>query len=394
MLNIKRIQTELAKQDLDGWLFCDFRGSDSIAYQVLGLASGGHCTRKWYYFIPKSGEPVKLVHTIESATLDSLPGSKQVYLPWKELEEKLKAILEPAKKIAMQYSANNAIPYISKVDAGTFELIRSFGLEVVSSANLVQIFEAVLSKEQYQTHLAAGEQVSENLDDTFQEIARQIAANGKTDEFSIQEFMLAGYQKRGLISDFAPIVAVGPNSADPHYAPSKASSEEIRSGDFVLIDTWAKLEQEDAIYFDITWVAYVGAKPPDDVTQVFEIVKSARDAAIEFVQAAMQKGNQIAGWQVDDICREVISKAGYSEEFIHRTGHSIDTSTHGNGANMDNLETHDTRVLIPGTCFSIEPGIYLKDKFGIRSEVNLYLTEKDAIVTARPAQEEIIVIEV
>jgi len=391
-MDLNRIQDALAAAGLDGWLFYDFRGSDPLAASILGLDPAAHTTRRWFYFVPARGEPTRIVHSIERGSLDAVPGPKLVYLPWQQLHEHVKNTLAGTKRIAMQYSPMNAIPYVSRVDAGTVELVRSCGVEIISSADLVAQFEATWTDEQFATHQFAADKISRLIDDTFAEIGRRVRAAGSVSEFDIQQFMWDRYAADGLISDHPPIVGVNANSADPHYFPTASRTSQIRDGDFVLIDTWAKQNLPNSVYFDVTWTGFLGDRPPVDITTVFNIVRDARDAAIRFVQDSVRAGTTIGGWQVDDACRGVIQRAGFGDHFIHRTGHSIHTSTHGNGANIDNLETRDERRLIPRTCFSIEPGIYLEGRFGVRSEVNVFINEGEAVVTGRSAQKEIVLI--
>ncbi len=389
-MHLNQIQDALAQAGLDGWLFYDFRGSDPLAASILGLDPAAHTTRRWFYFVPARGEPTRIVHSIERGSLDAVPGRKLVYLPWQQLHEHVKSTLDGAKRIAMQYSSMNAIPYVSRVDAGTIELVSTSGVEIISSADLVAQFEATWSDEQWQTHQFAADKIGRLIDDTFAEIGRRVRAAGAVSEYEIQQFMWDRYAADGLVSDHPPIVGVNANSADPHYFPTASRTSQIRTGDFVLIDTWAKQNVPNSVYFDVTWTGFLGDRPPVDITTVFNIVRDARDAAIHFVQDSIRVGTPISGWQVDDACRAVIQRAGFGDHFIHRTGHSIHTSTHGNGANMDNLETRDERRIIPRTCFSIEPGIYLEGRFGVRSEVNVFVGDDDAIVTGRPAQTEIV----
>lgn len=391
-MELDRLQQALCDAGFDGWLFYDFRGSDPLAAGILGLDPAAHRTRRWFYYVPARGEPTRIVHAIETGALDGLPGRRLVYLPWTQLHDFVRATLAGAKRVAMQYSPMSAIPYVSRVDAGTVELVRSCGVEVGSSADLAQQFEVVWSDADYQSHLFAAERIGRLIDDTFAEIGRRVRESGAADEFGIQQFMWERYAADGLVSDHPPIVACNANSADPHFCPTASQSTAIRAGDFVLIDTWAKQAATRSVYFDVTWVGFVGAEPPREIVTVFQIVRDARDAAIQFVQDATRARRVIHGWQVDDAARHVIQRAGFADHFIHRTGHSIHTTTHGNGANMDNLETRDERQILPRTCFSIEPGIYLKGRFGVRSEVNLFVTENDAIVTGRPAQRAIVCI--
>ena len=387
MPNIQAIQAALREQKLDAWLFYDILHRDPIAYRVLGL---GHvlAKRRWFYMIPARGEPRKLVHRIEAATLDSLPGEKMLYAAAEELEKNLKKLVGRAKKVAMQYSPNNSIPYISLVDAGTVELIRSQGCKVMSSADLVQQFEAVWSPEQLASHRAAGRVIDAITQAAFAEAARRVAANESFTEFDLQEWILGQFRANGVVSDSAPIVAVGPHSGDPHYEPQRNNSSPVRRGDFLLLDIWAKTSVPNSVYYDITWTGFLGAKIPPKYAKIFSIVRDARDAAADFVLENVRAGRPIQGWQVDRVAREVIRKAGFAKYFVHRTGHNIGQEVHGAGANMDGLETRDIRRVIPHTCFSIEPGIYLPE-FGVRSEVNVYVGQGAAEVTG-PAQTEIL----
>jgi Xaa-Pro dipeptidase len=397
LANIEMIQAALAESGLDGWLFYSFRGSDPIAANILGMA-GHMATRRWYYLIPRSGEPVKIVHSIERDVLDHLPGKRLIYLPWQQLHDLLRSSLmslDPAgrPRVAMQYSPENAIPYLSRVDAGTIELIRSFGVEVVSSADLVQRFESAWDDEQLSMHEEAARALYQIVHEAFAQIGHRIRQSGATTEYDIQQFILERFAGRGLITRDPPIVAVNANSAMPHYEPTREKHSKIVAGDFVLIDLWAKLDRPNSVYADITWTGFVGNQVPDHINRIFGIVRDARDAATNFVKEAFAAGRTIYGWEVDDVCRAVIREAGYGEHFIHRTGHNIHTEVHGNGANIDNLETRDQRALIPRTCFSIEPGIYLEGQFGVRSEIDIYVDEREARVTGGPPQTEIITIE-
>jgi len=389
-MDLTELQRALREQGLDGWLFYDFRRSDPYAYSILGLDESSCGTRRWFYFVPAAGEPVKIVHRIEQHVLAALPGRSLTYLPWQQLHEHLRSALAGCRRVAMQYSPLSELPPVSTVDAGTVELVRSMGVEVVSSADLVQRFEAVWSEEQYQMHLAAGRAVSEIVDWAFEEIKRRTASGEQADEYTIQQLMWERFEPRGICSDSPPIVAAGPNTADPHYMPSSTDSRPIQPGDVVLIDIWARLDKADAVYFDITWTGYAGSDPPQEVQAVFEAVVGARDAALQAVREAVRAGRPIRGCDVDDVARQFLNRLGYGEQFIHRTGHSIHRQVHGPGANLDNLETCDRRPLIPRTCFSIEPGVYLPGRFGIRSEIDVYLTGNDAVVTVRQPQRELI----
>ena len=382
-MNLDAIQEALREQQIDGWLFYDHHYRDPLAYRILGLPEGLHVTRRWFYFIPAEGEPQKLVHRIESKRLDSLPGSKTEYSSWQELESKVEAMLASKSRIAMQYSPRNAIMYVSMVDAGTIELIREMGVEIRSSADLVSQFEAVLTERQIATHIEAQRCVDDILAAGWKEIASRVRA-GSADEFSIVEYLQKGIAREGMITEHGPNVSVGPNSADSHYEPSRESSRTIRPGDFLLIDIWAKLDGDpDAVWYDITWTGVVGREPSDREQRIFETVRNARDASVQRITGAFANGQAIAGWQADDAAREVIQAAGYGDAFTHRTGHNIAVSLHGNGANLDNLETHDERLILPQTCFSVEPGIYFPGEFGIRSEVNMITHTGRAEVTGR-----------
>ena len=389
-MDILSIQDALRKEQLDGWLFYDHHHRDPIAYRILGLDENSFVSRRWFYFIPAQGDPGKLVHRIESGKLDSLPGHKEEYSSWQELEQKLKTILSGTKKIAMQYSPRNAIMYVSMVDAGTIELVRDMGLEIVSSADLVSIFEAVLTEAQIATHYAAQKKLDEVLRAGWNRISEATSDGGRPNEYSIVAFLQESITRAGLWTDHGPNVSVGPNSADSHYEPTSASSKPIHTGDFVLIDIWAKLANNpEAVWYDITWTGVVDRSPTDREHLIFNTVRDARDASIAVIKQAFSTNTPIAGWQADDASRAVIRAAGFADYFTHRTGHNIATELHGNGAHLDNLETHDERLLLPNTCFSVEPGIYFPGEFGIRNEVNMITRPGKAEVTG-PMQNELI----
>ncbi len=388
-MNLSAIQAALREQKIDAWLFYDHHHRDAIAYRVLGVPEHLMVTRRWYYVVPAEGEPRKLVHRIEAGHLDSLPGTKREYSGWQELFENLKSMLAPYRNVAMQYSPNNIVFTVSLVDAGTVELIRSFGKNIVSSADLVSRFEATLLDEQIETHFAAGKKVDAITAAAFQEIGRRVR-NGGTNEFDIQKFFAESFQREDLVTDDLPIVAANANASNPHYGPSAEHHSPIREGDLVLLDVWAKQNKPGAVYYDITWMGFVGKTPSQKQREVFEVVRKARDAGVEKVKAAIAAGQKIAGWEVDKATRDVIETAGYGRYFIHRTGHSIATEVHGNGANMDNLEIHDERQILPNTCFSVEPGIYLPE-FGVRSEVNVLVRKGAAEVTGK-VQSELVII--
>jgi Xaa-Pro dipeptidase len=388
--HIESIQKALQQDKLDGWLFYSFRGSDPIAENILRLDHAKFTTRRWFYFVPTTGTPQKIVHAIETGSLDSLPGDKHVYLPWQQLHQLLRQALGGAKKIAMQYSPMNAIPYISRVDAGTLELIRSFGVEVVTSADLVQVFEAVWTAEQLETHLYAAKHMRQIVDEIVKEVRRRVTDNVSVNEVEIQNFLLQQYEQRDLMAGHPPIVAINAHSADPHFAPNLEDNLPMKKGDFLLVDMWSKRKVPHAVYDDITWTFFIGENVPAEHQKIFNVVRDGRDAAIRALQGRYPSGEVLYGWQIDDAARKSITNAGYGEFFLHRTGHSIHEEVHGNGANIDNLETQDSRRLMARTCFSIEPGVYLKGTFGVRSEVNMYLSDKEAVVTGLPIQAEVL----
>jgi Xaa-Pro dipeptidase len=379
-MHIDDIQKALQAEHLDGWLFFDHHQRDPLAYRILHLNPKAVCTRRWYYFIPAHGEPKGLVHAIEPAVLDGLPGDIQKYSSWTAQLEGIRRLLSGSRRIAMQYSPNCAIPYVSLVDGGTLELVRGVGVEIVTSANLVQLFEARWTAEQFEMHLEAGRRVDRVLADAFKKIAAAQSASLPITEWEVNRFIRSGFESSGLLTDHGPIVGVNAHMSDPHYEPEPQGSLEIRPGDAVLIDLWAKLDRPSAVYYDITWTGYCGATPPAELQNIFEVVRDARDRGVRRVQDAVQRRETIHGFDVDDAARAYIKDRGFGNYFIHRTGHSIGEEVHGTGANMDNLETHDERRIIAGTCFSVEPGVYLA-QFGIRSEVNVYVSENDARVT-------------
>jgi Xaa-Pro dipeptidase len=390
-MQIDAIQAALREQALDAWLFYDHHHRDPIAYSILGLPEGSHVSRRWYYVIPATGEPRKLVHRIESGRLDTLPGSKGVYSSWQELEIGLDAMLAPYEKIAMQYSPRNAIMYVSMVDAGTMEVLREMGKTIVSSADLVSRFEAVLTQEQIASHYEAQKALDEILTEGFREIGRRVRpANGSAGARVTEYDMILWFQEAmrhaGLVWGNGPNVSVNENSADSHYEPTAEGSKEIKDGDFVLIDIWARKDRPATCFYDITWTGIVGREPSEKEQQVFTVVRNARDAAVATVKDAFYRRQPIAGWQADDAARAVIDASGWGRYFTHRTGHNIGNTLHGTGAHLDNLETHDERLILPNTCFSVEPGIYL-DTFGIRSELNMIATPERAAATGRVQQE-------
>jgi len=379
-MNLDSIQQAIRGEGLDGWLFFDHHQRDPLAYNVLGLPTTRMCTRRWYYFIPADGEPRKLVHKIEPFQLDSVPGSKTTYAGWEQQKQSLAKLVSGAKRIAMQYSPECAVPYVAMVDAGTIELVRATGVDIATSANLIQWFDARWTAEQRDSHFEAGKLVDAILADTFRHIGDRIRTRLRITEWEAQEFIKRRFTENNLFTDHGPNVSVNANSSDPHYDPKQEACSEIKPGDNVLIDLWAKLNRPSGVYYDITWVGYCGETPPAELQKVFGIVTAARDRAIERVKTGIAGGEPLCGYHVDDAARSYIRDQGYADFFYHRTGHSIGADVHGTGANMDNLETHDERRVISSTCFSIEPGIYLPE-FGVRSEVNMFIGETSAEVT-------------
>jgi len=387
---LSEIQQALREQQLDGWLFFDHHHRDPLAYRVLGLDPALEPTRRWYYLIPSEGEPRKLVHRIEAAVLDSLPGEKSAYSSWSGLVDGLTHVIGGRRRLAMQYSPKCSIPYVSMVDAGTVELVRGLGAEVASSANLIQYFEARWDEAKLASHLEAGRRVDAARRAAFELAGERTRAGAGLTEWELQQFILSRFAESGLVTDHGPIVAVNEHAADPHYEPAEQGSDAVRRGDLLLIDMWAKLNQPRSVYYDITWTGFCGSQAPAEVEKVFQVVREARDRAIRRVQSAAEKGEPLHGFEVDDEARGYIKSQGFGDYFVHRTGHSIGEEVHGAGANMDNLETHDERRIIPWTCFSVEPGIYLKE-FGVRLEVNVFVGDREARVTGE-IQEELVLV--
>jgi Xaa-Pro dipeptidase len=378
-IDLQGMQSDLRAAKLDGWLFYDFRGRDPIAQRILKLPPGMR-TRRWFYFIPAKGTPRKLVHKIEAESLAAMPGETLYYAGQDELRKNLAKTLGRARNVAMQYSPKAAIPYVAMVDAGTVELVRSAGVKVVTSADLVQKYEACWTPEQLQSHLQAGVAIDRIVHGAFQEAARNVREKKTFTEYDLQQWILREFDSAGIVREEGPDIAVGAHASDPHYGPQPGKSSPIREGDLLLLDVWGKTKTAGSVYYDVTWMGFLGAKVPEKYAKVFGIVREARDKAVELIRTSVAAGKPLQGWQVDKAARGVIEKAGYGKYFFHRTGHSIGEAVHGNGANMDGLETRDVRHLIPGTCNSIEPGIYLKE-FGIRTELNVYVGEREARVT-------------
>ncbi|HLK17795.1 MAG TPA: M24 family metallopeptidase [Bryobacteraceae bacterium] len=384
-MRVDAIQAALREEGLDGWLFFDHHKRDPLSYRVLQFTPGSMVTRRWFYFIPVTGEPRGLVHKIEAETLNALPGQRDLYASWKELTAGLSRILGGAKKVAMQFSPDCAIPYVAMVDAGTVDLVRGLGIEVASSANLIQYFESRWSAEQLEAHLEAGRRVDRVRHEAFQRVSDKVRVNERVTEWEMQQFILTRFREEGLLTDHGPDIAVNANASNPHYEPKQDASAEIHAGDLVLMDMWAKLDMPNGVYYDITWVGFCGREAPAEIEKVFGVVREARDRAVALVMHAVAVKKTLRGFEVDDAARSHVRDAGYADYFFHRTGHSIGAEVHGTGANMDNLETHDERKVIPWTCFSVEPGIYLP-KFGIRSELNMFVGDDGARVTGEVQQ--------
>ncbi len=394
MADIARIQHEIRAAGCDGWLLYDFHNRDAVAYRVLGLDPNKFTSRRWFYWIPAHGEPVRLVSKVEPLKLDGLQGAKRFYLSWRELHASLKEILGGAKTVAMQYSPMNNIPYVSLVDGGTIELVRSLGFEVVTSAGLVQTFEAVLDDAALQSHIEAGVRIQRIKDEAFALIGSELRARRTLTQYDVQQYIVRRYGELGLdCMNELPMVGTNEHPADPHFEPSPENARAIKRGDTVLIDLWAKLAQPRSIFYDITWCGFVGSNPPAKYVEIFHTVRDARDAAVAFVRERFAAGTPVHGWEVDDVCRAVVKKAGYGDHFIHRTGHSIGEQVHGNGVNIDNLETKDERRIVPGVCFSIEPGIYLAGEMAVRSELDVFITPAGAVEVAGAIQKELVLID-
>ncbi|MCZ6681424.1 MAG: Xaa-Pro peptidase family protein [Candidatus Poribacteria bacterium] len=391
MKDIDEIQRFLREHQIDGWLLYDFRESNPIARSVAGITASG-ITRRWFCYVPSDGDAVWLIHRIERAQFSDVVGEVREYTSWRELHEEIRTLTANPSRVAMEYSPNAAIPYVSRVDAGTIELIRSFGVEVVSSADLVQLIEARWTADQLAGHRESARLILEAKEIAFAWIGEQLRSDRRTTEYDVQSLILERFDAMDLTAGHPPIVAVNANASNPHYSPTAAEHQPIRQGDFVLIDLWAKQKTPDAVFADTTWVGYAGKTVPERYVEVFEIVRDARDLAVAFIREKVASDGPVYGYAVDDVVRNHITEKGYGAFFIHRTGHSIGTEIHGNGVNIDNLETKDERALIPGICFSIEPGIYLPE-FGIRSEIDVFLAHlapDGVIVTTVPAQTEVL----
>jgi Xaa-Pro aminopeptidase len=389
-LDVTAVQDALRADGIDGWLLYDFRGLNPIAGDLSGVThQGGHlATRRWYYLIPASGEPRGLVHAIERNSLAHLPGTTIRYAGRDQLEAGLRQLLQGVRRVAMEYSPKCAIPYVSRVDAGTVELVRSAGVEVVSSGDLIQRFASVWDRTAIATHEEASKKLYDIKDAAFDAIARRLHDGLATSEYDIQQLMAGWFRDQGLVTDSDPNVSAEENAGNPHYLPTASAHRSIRPDELVLLDLWGKLDRPGAVFADITWMGYTGRQAPDRYRKAFDAVAAARDAAITLVQRATAAGQELRGWQVDRAASTVLQSAGYGDRILHRTGHSLGESVHGNGVNMDDYETHDDRRLLVGTGFTIEPGVYFDD-FGIRSEINMIVGPGEATVTG-PIQKEIV----
>ncbi|HMW33222.1 MAG TPA: M24 family metallopeptidase [bacterium] len=388
---IERIQKDIARNGYDGWLLYSFRKNNPVASSILSIPEHLTQKRRFFYYIPAQGTPKKLVHGIERYVLDTLPGEKVIFSSWQDLEAGLKAITAGHKKIAMEYSPECNIPYVAIVDAGTIELVRkTTQAEIVSSADLVQYFDSTWDDQQLQLHVEAGKALTDIIPQVWGFIREKITGRQKVTEYDVQQFIHNQFIERGLTTGDLPNCSVNENAGDPHYEPTKDHCKEIHEGDLVLIDWWAKKNHPRGVYADYTQMGFVGKTVPEKFAKVFDVVVGARDAAIAFIKEEIAADRPLPGWKIDDVCRAHIVQHGYGEYFIHRTGHSIGEEVHGNGANIDNLETKDNRRIIPRTCFSIEPGIYFVGDFGVRTEVNVYVGDKkDVLVTGTPMQSSI-----
>lgn len=391
---VAQIQQKLQEYKFDGWLIYNFRGTNQFASKILEMTSGKLSSRRYFYFIPAKGEPQKLVHSIEQFDLDHLPGDKTIYNQWKTLHEGLGKLLSGSKTICMEYSPNNDIPYLSKVDAGTLEFIRTFGVNIISSGDIVQYFEARWNDEQYNDAQDTANILLKTIDKAFDFIGESLRNKKKVTEYDVQQLIMTEFDTHNLTTYAPANCSVNGNGANPHYDPSKEQSSEIKKGDYVLIDWWAKKKKPGAVYADFTWVGYAGSEVPKKYQEVFEIVKGSRDAAVEYLKKEFAAGRKVRGCDVDEVTRKFIEDRGYGKYFVHRTGHNIGEEVHGNGTHIDNFETMDVREIIPETCFSIEPGIYLPGEFGIRLEIDVYISKnKEIILLGDKYQKEIVKID-
>ena len=382
-LDVSAVQAALREDNLDGWLLYDFHGSNPIARRVTGLNTGAKLTtRRWYYLIPSSGEPRALVHAIERDRLNHLPGDKMEYAGHDRLKNGLRLLVNGCTSVAMEFSPECAIPYVSRVDAGTVDAIRALGVDVCSSGNLVQRFEAVWDDAALADHQAASTALYTIKDQAFAMVTERIRGGATVTEFEVQEAMSEWFKTAGLTSDSAPVVAAQENAGDPHYLPTRERHRVIAPDEVLLLDLWGKVATPGAVYADITWMGYTGGSVPTRYAEAFTVVRDGRDVAIELVQEAVRAGKSLEGWEIDRVARDNIADAGFGDQFVHRTGHSLGEEVHGNGVHLDDFETHDNRRLLPGTAVTIEPGIYFDD-YGVRTEINLHVGPLEATVTGQ-----------
>jgi len=392
-LDVAAIQESLRSDGLDAWLLYDFHGSNPIAARLAGVSNGAHMTtRRWFYLIRSTGMPRALVHAIERHNLDALPGTKQVYSRREQLEQGLDDLLRGVKRVAMEYSPKNAIPYLSRIDAGTAETIRARGVDIVSSGDLVQRFEAAWTPEQYATHMRASEALYRIKDRAFDRARTALQNSERITEYQLQQEMVRWFEEEALVSDSAPVVAVGANAGNPHYLPSREQTAVIVAGQVLLLDLWGKLKGPGAVFADITWVGFTGVRVPDEAARAFDAIVRARDAAVALVEEAAVTGRELHGWEVDKAAREVLVQSGFSDHILHRTGHSLGETVHGNGVHLDDYETHDDRRILPGTGFTVEPGLYF-DSFGVRTEINVFRRDREAVVSG-PRQMTLVTVEI
>jgi Xaa-Pro dipeptidase len=392
-MDLQAIQQELNRAGIDGWLFCDFHHRDILAYRILGLDSSAMTSRRWFYYIPSKGEPVKLSHAVEPRKLESLPGRQIVYRAWTELHENLKQMLKGQGNVAMQYSPMNNIPYVSIIDAGTFELVQSCGVKVVSSAGLVQIFEAGVDDAAIAGHAATGVLIHQIKDEAFALMDQALRTAKPITEYQVAQFILSRFREEGLTSHGdSPIVGFNDHPSDCHFEPTEENAYSLHHDDTILIDLWAAVADPPGMYYDITWCGFAGEEPRPMYVEIWKTVCQARDEALEFVKNAFEAGRKCHGYEVDRVSRQVVEKAGYGDNFVHRTGHSIGFEVHGNGANIDDLETRDDRLLVPGICFSLEPGIYLEGRFAVRAEIDVCITPAGKVEVFGPIQQDLILV--
>jgi len=390
-LDVAAVQENLRSDGLDAWLLYDFNGSNPIAARLAGLTNGSHMTtRRWYYLIPASGSPRALVHAIERHNLDALPGEKQIYAGREQLALGLDRLLRGVRRVAMEYSPQGAIPYLSRVDAGTAEMIRARGVEIVSSGDLVQRFEATWTPAQYAQHMRASDALYRIKDRAFDAVRVALERGERITEYDLQQRMVQWFEEEGLTSDSAPDVALGPNAGNPHYLPSPEKSAVIVADQVLLLDLWGKVREPGAVFADITWVGFTGARVADEAARAFDVIVRARDAALALVEESAMTGRELHGWEVDRAARNVLEQSGYGAHILHRTGHSLGETVHGNGVHLDDYETHDDRRILPGAGFTIEPGLYF-DTFGVRTEINVFRRERDAVVSG-PRQMSLVVL--